>query len=75
MARLFPADIDATSSGAPLEAATVLRGLPEVCLVERDMLDHARELAAQGRTFDLIHSSFAMHHLSSADKAHLFRAM
>ena len=32
MARLFPADIDATSSSAPLEAATVLRlrdGLPD----------------------------------------------
>ena len=32
MARLFPADIDATSSSAPLEAATALRlrdGLPD----------------------------------------------
>lgn len=57
------------------EAAVLLSGLPQVRLIEQDMLAYAEALAAQGEKFDLIHSSFAMHHQDATDKARLFQAM
>ncbi|MCC7373994.1 MAG: class I SAM-dependent methyltransferase [Verrucomicrobiales bacterium] len=57
------------------QAAEELKALPSVDLREQDMLASVEELGGQSRAFDLIHSAFAMHHLSASDKARLFRAM
>lgn len=57
------------------EAAEALAELPEVRLREEDMLACVESLAAEGARFDVVHSAFAMHHLSTADKARLIRAV
>lgn len=53
------------------EAAMRLRGLPAVTLHEQDMLQH---VTAGTAIFDLIYSSFAVHHLEPAAKQRLFAA-
>lgn len=54
------------------EAAIQLRALPAVELREQDMLTCA--LGAAPASFDFIYSSFAMHHLATADKQRMFQA-
>lgn len=54
------------------EAAVRLRGISGAVLHERDMLARVTELA--GEFFDVIYSSFAVHHLTAADKQRLFAA-
>lgn len=55
------------------EAAIQLQELPSVELREQDML--ACALAASPGSVDVVYSSFAIHHLSVADKQRLFRAV
>lgn len=57
------------------QAAEVLRELPAVELREQDMLACVEEFAGAGTRFEVIHSAFALHHLSSSDKARLFQAL
>ncbi len=60
-------------SGVALaEAAEQLKSLPSVELREQDML--ACVSAADPGTFDVVYSSFALHHLATADKGRLFGA-
>jgi SAM-dependent methyltransferase len=60
-------------SGAALaEAAMQLRPLPAVELREQDML--ACVTGSDPATYDVIYSSFALHHLTTADKGRLFGA-
>lgn len=56
------------------QAAVALAGLPEVRLLEEDMLACVKRFASEGQRFDWVHSSFAVHHLSTVDKGRLFRS-
>lgn len=68
-----PASYDGVdlSAVALEEAAVKLQGLPQVRFHEMDML---KALQNEGRRFDVIFSSFAIHHLNAADKQRLFHA-
>ena len=68
-----PASYDGVdlSAVALEEAALKLGGLPNVRWHETDMLEALRK---EGRSFDVIFSSFAIHHLSAEEKQQLFHA-
>jgi ubiquinone/menaquinone biosynthesis C-methylase UbiE len=68
-----PASYDGVdlSAVALEEAALKLSGLPNVRWHETDMLE---ALQKEDRCFDVIFSSFAIHHLSTEDKQQLFHA-
>lgn len=57
------------------QAAVELAGLPEVRLLEVDMLACVDRLAGEGQRFAWVYSAFALHHLSTADKGRLFHAV
>ena len=57
------------------QAAVELAGLPQVRLQEEDMLACVERFADEGQRFDWVYSSFAMHHLNTADKGRLFQAV
>ncbi len=58
------------SPAALAEAAENLKSWPSVTLREQDML--AKVLSVSAKSFDVVYSSFAMHHLNVADKERLF---
>jgi len=68
-----PASYDGVdlSAAALEEAAQKLSGLPDVRWHETDMLE---ALQNEERCFDVIFSSFAIHHLSAEEKQRLFHA-
>ena len=57
------------------QAAVELAGLPQVRLQEEEMLACVERFAGEGQRFDWVHSSFAVHHLGTADKGRLFQAV
>jgi ubiquinone/menaquinone biosynthesis C-methylase UbiE len=60
------------SPAALAEAAQNLKSWPSVALQEQDMLAKAQSVSAS--SFDVVYSSFAMHHLDTAGKNRLFAA-
>lgn len=60
------------SPAALAEAAENLRSWPSVTLQEQDMLTKAQSVPAS--SFDVVYSSFAMHHLDVAGKERLLAA-
>lgn len=57
------------------QASAELAGLPEVRLLEEDMLACVDQFRVVGQRFDFVHSSFAVHHLTTTDKERLFQSV
>jgi ubiquinone/menaquinone biosynthesis C-methylase UbiE len=60
------------SPAALAEAAKNLKSWPSVTFQEQDMLTKAQSVPSS--SFDVVYSSFAMHHLGAAEKERLFAA-